>query len=76
VDPRAIAYTNDPYDNQKRKEAFETYGFDEGSKCSREDSRDCSLLSRIVDAGSESLCVFLPLALAGFATAIISVSSC
>jgi len=23
-------YTNDPYDNQKRKEAFETYGFEKG----------------------------------------------
>src|ERR1700734_2099423 len=23
-------YTNDPYDNKKRKEAFETYGFDKG----------------------------------------------
>ena len=23
-------YTNDPYDNQKRQEAFEKYGFDEG----------------------------------------------
>lgn len=23
-------YTNDPYDNQKRKEAFETYGFEQG----------------------------------------------
>jgi hypothetical protein len=23
-------YTNDPYDNQKRKDAFEKYGFDKG----------------------------------------------
>jgi type IV secretion system protein VirB4 len=23
-------YTNDPYDNQRRKEAFETYGFEKG----------------------------------------------
>jgi hypothetical protein len=23
-------YTNDPYDNKKRKEAFETYGFEKG----------------------------------------------
>jgi type IV secretion system protein VirB4 len=23
-------YTNDPYDNQKRREAFETYGFERG----------------------------------------------
>lgn len=31
VDPKSYwIYTNDPYDNQKRKEAFETYGFDKG----------------------------------------------
>jgi type IV secretion system protein VirB4 len=31
VDPRSYwLYTNDPYDNQKRKEAFETYGFEKG----------------------------------------------
>ena len=23
-------YTNDPFDNRKRKEAFETYGFEKG----------------------------------------------
>ncbi len=23
-------YTNDPYDNKKRKEAFETHGFEKG----------------------------------------------
>jgi hypothetical protein len=23
-------YTNDPYDNKKRREAFETYGFERG----------------------------------------------
>jgi len=23
-------YTNDPFDNRKRHEAFETYGFDKG----------------------------------------------
>jgi hypothetical protein len=23
-------YTNDPYDNKKRREAFETYGFEQG----------------------------------------------
>jgi len=23
-------YTNDPYDNRKRKEAFDTYGFEKG----------------------------------------------
>jgi len=31
VDPRSYwLYTNDPYDNQKRKEAFDTYGFEKG----------------------------------------------
>lgn len=31
VDQRSYwLYTNDPYDNRKRKEAFETYGFDKG----------------------------------------------
>jgi type IV secretion system protein TrbE len=31
VDPKSYwLYTNDPYDNKKRKEAFETYGFDKG----------------------------------------------
>jgi type IV secretion system protein VirB4 len=31
VDPRSYwLYTNDPYDNQKRKEAFEKYGFEKG----------------------------------------------
>jgi type IV secretion system protein VirB4 len=31
VDPRSYwLYTNDPYDNQKRKEAFEAYGFEKG----------------------------------------------
>jgi type IV secretion system protein VirB4 len=35
-------YTNDPYDNTASNEAW---------KFSREDSRDCSLLSRIVDGG-------------------------
>jgi len=31
VDRRSYwLYTNDPYDNQKRKEAFETYGFEKG----------------------------------------------
>ncbi|MGA8408976.1 MAG: type IV secretion system DNA-binding domain-containing protein [Candidatus Acidiferrales bacterium] len=31
VDPKSYwLYTNDPYDNQKRKEAFETYGFERG----------------------------------------------
>jgi len=31
VDPKSYwLYTNDPYDNQKRKEAFETYGFEKG----------------------------------------------
>jgi type IV secretion/conjugal transfer VirB4 family ATPase len=31
VDPRSYwLYTNDPYDNKKRKEAFETYGFEKG----------------------------------------------
>jgi len=31
VDPKSYwLYTNDPYDNQKRKEAFETYGFEQG----------------------------------------------
>ena len=31
VDPKSYwLYTNDPYDNKKRKEAFETYGFDQG----------------------------------------------
>ncbi len=31
VDPKSYwLYTNDPYDNKKRKEAFETYGFDRG----------------------------------------------
>jgi len=33
VDPKSYwLYTNDPYDNKKRKEAFETYGFDQGLK--------------------------------------------
>ena len=40
VDPKSYwLYTNDPYDNQKRKEAFETYGFEKGLAYSRE-SRD------------------------------------
>ena len=31
VDPKSYwLYTNDPYDNEKRKEAFETYGFERG----------------------------------------------
>ncbi len=31
VDPKSYwLYTNDPYDNQKRKEAFEKYGFEKG----------------------------------------------
>jgi type IV secretion/conjugal transfer VirB4 family ATPase len=31
VDPRSYwLYTNDPYDNKRRKEAFETYGFEKG----------------------------------------------
>lgn len=31
VDPKSYwLYTNDPYDNQKRKEAFEQYGFERG----------------------------------------------
>jgi hypothetical protein len=31
VDPKSYwLYTNDPFDNQKRKEAFETYGFMKG----------------------------------------------
>ncbi|MGB9068879.1 MAG: type IV secretion system DNA-binding domain-containing protein [Candidatus Acidiferrales bacterium] len=31
VDPRSYwLYTNDPYDNKKRKEAFEAYGFEKG----------------------------------------------
>jgi type IV secretion system protein TrbE len=31
VDPKSYwLYTNDPYDNQKRKEAFETHGFEKG----------------------------------------------
>jgi type IV secretion/conjugal transfer VirB4 family ATPase len=31
VDPKSYwLYTNDPYDNQKRKEAFDTYGFERG----------------------------------------------
>jgi type IV secretion/conjugal transfer VirB4 family ATPase len=31
VDPKSYwLYTNDPYDNQKRKEAFDTYGFEKG----------------------------------------------
>jgi hypothetical protein len=31
VDPKSYwLYTNDPYDNKKRREAFETYGFEEG----------------------------------------------
>ena len=31
VDPKSYwLYTNDPFDNQKRKEAFETYGFAKG----------------------------------------------
>lgn len=27
---RPLAYTNDPFDNEKRREAFETYGFEKG----------------------------------------------
>jgi len=31
VDPKSYwLYTNDPYDNQKRKEAFEAHGFEKG----------------------------------------------
>jgi type IV secretion/conjugal transfer VirB4 family ATPase len=31
VDPKSYwLYTNDPYDNKKRREAFETYGFEKG----------------------------------------------
>jgi type IV secretion/conjugal transfer VirB4 family ATPase len=31
VDPKSYwLYTNDPYDNQKRREAFKTYGFEKG----------------------------------------------
>jgi type IV secretory pathway VirB4 component len=31
VDPKSYwLYTNDPYDNQKRREAFEKYGFERG----------------------------------------------
>jgi type IV secretion system protein VirB4 len=31
VDPKSYwIYTNDPYDNKKRKEAFERYGFEQG----------------------------------------------
>jgi hypothetical protein len=31
VDPKSYwLYTNDPYDNKKRKEAFETFGFEKG----------------------------------------------
>jgi hypothetical protein len=31
VDPKSYwLYTNDPFDNQKRREAFETYGFEKG----------------------------------------------
>jgi type IV secretion system protein VirB4 len=31
VDPKSYwLYTNDPFDNRKRKEAFETYGFEQG----------------------------------------------
>lgn len=31
VDPKSYwLYTNDPYDNEKRREAFETYGFEKG----------------------------------------------
>jgi type IV secretion/conjugal transfer VirB4 family ATPase len=31
VDPKSYwLYTNDPYDNKKRKDAFETYGFEKG----------------------------------------------
>src|SRR5580704_3260163 len=31
VDPKSYwLYTNDPYDNKRRKEAFETYGFEKG----------------------------------------------
>jgi hypothetical protein len=31
VDPKSYwLYTNDPYDNKKRKEAFERYGFEKG----------------------------------------------
>src|SRR5260370_25214108 len=31
VDPKSYwLYTNDPYDNRKRKEAFETHGFEKG----------------------------------------------
>ena len=36
-------YTNDPYDNQKRKEAFETMDSRGGSKFSQEDSRDVTV---------------------------------
>jgi type IV secretory pathway VirB4 component len=33
VDPKSYwLYTNDPFDNQKRREAFEKYGFEEGLK--------------------------------------------
>ena len=31
VDPKSYwLYTNDPYDNKKRREAFETHGFEKG----------------------------------------------
>ena len=31
VDPKSYwLYTNDPFDNRKRREAFETYGFEKG----------------------------------------------
>jgi len=31
VDPKSYwLYTNDPFDNRRRKEAFETYGFERG----------------------------------------------
>jgi hypothetical protein len=31
VDRRSYwLYTNDPYDNQKRREAFDAYGFEKG----------------------------------------------
>ena len=33
-------YTNDPYDNKKRKEAFETYGFEKGLEVLAGESRD------------------------------------
>jgi hypothetical protein len=31
VDPKSYwLYTNDPFDNQKRRDAFEAYGFEKG----------------------------------------------